>query len=88
MPPRDGKPKNNYNSYISDHLSCGGDTSFLNEVTFTGSVSDASTGLQYIPSLRWGRPYPRFAGADPERAILPAGNGEVFKSGQLHRQRL
>ena len=29
---------------------------FINEVTYTGSMTDTSTGLQYIPSLRWGRP--------------------------------
>ena len=44
----DGKLVTGYGYDEFGNQSRSGDGSFLNEVTFTGSVSDASTGLQYM----------------------------------------
>ena len=52
----DGNPVKQYTYDEFSNLMTAGEASFDNEVTFTGSITDTSTGLQYIPSLRWGRP--------------------------------
>ena len=52
----DGHSVNEYTYDEFGNLEENGASLFHNEVTFTSSMTDISTGLQYISSLRWGRP--------------------------------
>jgi len=51
----DGGYKKDY-AYDTFGNTTEGGGSFYNETQFTGATYDKSTGMHYIPSLRWGRP--------------------------------